>query len=135
MGSIDVIAGQNATALEYNNLRSDLVLGKRKSGTETDSATITFDFSDKTKGSVRTVVLGGDRTLALDNVDVDQIFVIRLVQPSASAGKTVTWFSTIKWPDGVEPTLSTDVDVVDSFGFICTGTNEFDGYIVGQNLQ
>lgn len=96
----------------------------------TDGSTITFDLS---LGNVHTVTLGGNRTLALSNGSTGQAFVIRLLQ-DGTGSRTVTWFSTIKWPGGVTPTLTTTASKADMFGFITTGTNTYDGFIVGQNL-
>lgn len=98
--------------------------------TATDGSTITFDLST---GNIQQVTLGGNRTLALSNVSVGQAFVIRLIQ-DGSGSRTVTWFSTIKWPRAVIPILTTTAGETDVFGFICTSTGNYDGYIVGQNL-
>lgn len=83
--------------------------------------------------NVHNVVLGGNRTLALSNVSVGQIFTIRLTQ-DATGSRTVTWFTTIKWAGGSAPTLTTTVNKADTFIFICTSANNYDGYIVGQNV-
>lgn len=132
--SSDVVAGTNGTALQYNNLRKDLVLGVKNLGSETDGTTVTFDLSDTTKGNIRNVVLAGNRTLAVTNATVGQVFILNLTQDETGS-RTVTWFSTsIKWPDNVAPVLSTGANKTDSFGFICTGTGTYNGYIVGQNL-
>lgn len=131
--SSDVTAGTNGTATQYNNLRKDVVLGLAVQGTETDGATITFDLSDKTKGKVRSVTLGGNRTLAVSNGTVGQTFIIRLIQ-DGTGSRTVTWFSTIKWPDGTAPTLTTTANKIDVFGFLITSAGNYDGYILGQNL-
>ncbi len=131
--STDVVAGTNATATQYNNLRKDLVLGQGISGTETDGSTVTFDMSDKTKGNEREVTLGGNRTLAFSNVATRQRFIIHLIQ-DGTGGRTVTWPSGIKWPFGVVPTLSTGANKIDSFGFICTGSGAYRGYVLGQQL-
>jgi len=131
--STDVTAGTNATAIEYNNLRKDLVLGKKVSGTETDGVTVTFDLSNKTKGTIRTVTLEGNRTLAISNESTDQVFVIKLKQ-DGTGSRTVTWFSTIKWPGNVVPTLTTTAGKIDVFGFIVTSADNYEGFIVGQNV-
>ncbi len=96
----------------------------------TDGATITFDLNES---NLHTVTLGGNRTLALSNPTVGQCFIIRLKQ-DGTGNRLVTWFSTIKWPDGSAPTLTTTANKVDTFGFICTASGQYDGYIVGQNL-
>ena len=98
--------------------------------TDTDGATITFDMN---VSNLHTVVLGDNRTLAVSNVAVGQCFIIRLVQ-DGSGSRTVTWFSTIKWPDNTAPTLTTTLNKTDVFGFLCTSSGNYDGYIVGQNL-
>lgn len=98
---------------------------------DSDGATITFDM---TASNVHTVTLADNRILAVSNTSTGQPFVIRLVQ-DGTGGRTVTWFSTIKWPNGTAPTLSTTGSRVDVFGFITTGSNTYDGFIVGQNLS
>jgi len=99
-----------------------------KSGT--DGATITFDLD---VASVHTVTLGGNRTLAVENEDAGQCFIIRLVQ-DGTGSRTVTWFSTINWQDDTEPTLTTTASKWDVFGFICSAADTYDGFIIGQNL-
>lgn len=131
--SADVTAGTNATATEYNNLRKDLVLGQLIKSTDTDGATITFNLGDNTKGNWRDVTLAGNRTLALSNVSVGQRFVISLTQ-DATGSRTVTWFSTIKWPGNTVPTLTTIAGKTDTFGFRCTSAGNYEGYVLGQNL-
>lgn len=99
--------------------------------TATDGSTITFDLNTS---NVFSVTLGATgRTLALSNPTVGQCFVIRLVQ-GGSGSNTVTWFSTIKWAGGTAPTLTTTNGKTDVFGFICTGSGTYDGFIVGTNL-
>jgi hypothetical protein len=97
---------------------------------DTDGTTVTFNLA---ASNVHTVTLGGNRTLALSNASTGQCFIIRLVQ-DATGSRTVTWFSTIKWQDGTTPTLTTTASKTDVFGFICTGSGTYDGFIVGQNL-
>lgn len=96
----------------------------------TDGTTVTFDLSD---GNYQKVTLGGNRTLALSNVKVGQFFVIDLVQ-DGTGSRTVTWFTTIKWAGGSAPTLTTTASKIDSLGFVCTSSGNYQGYILGQNL-
>lgn len=131
--SSTVTAGTNATATQYNNLRKDVLLAQHIKSTDTDAATVTFDLGDVTKGSWRDVTLGGNRTLALSNVSVGQRFVISLTQ-DGTGSRTVTWFTTIKWPANVVPTLTTTAGKTDTFGFRCTSAGNYEGYIIGQNL-
>jgi hypothetical protein len=128
--SSDTTAGTNATATQYNNLRKDIVNSCKNPVSDTDGATVTFDLDT---GSIHYVTLGGNRTLALSNAKVGQTFIINLTQDGGGS-RTVTWFTTIRWINGTAPTLTTTGGKRDTFGFICTGTNTYDGYIVGQNI-
>ena len=98
--------------------------------TDSDAATITFDLN---VSNIHTVTLGGNRTLALTNASVGQVFIIRLVQ-DGTGGRTVTWFNTIKWAGGSTPTLTSGATKTDTFGFITTSSGNYDGYVVGQNV-
>ena len=95
-----------------------------------DGATITFDLDT---GNTHAVTLGDNRTLAISNESPGQKFMLRLVQ-DATGGRTVTWFSTIKWAGGSAPTLTATANKADVFGFLCTGTDTYDGFVVGQNI-
>lgn len=98
--------------------------------TATDGATVTFDLSVYKK---HRVTLGGNRTLALSNVSNGDTFIIALEQ-DATGGRTVTWFSGIRWSNGVAPTLATGANKADVFGFIQISTDNYFGFTVGDNL-
>ena len=97
---------------------------------DSDGATVTFNMATS---NIHTVTLGGNRTLAVSNVAVGQCFMLRLSQ-DGSAPRTVTWFSTIKWAGGAAPTLTATNNKADMIGFVCTSANNYDGFVVGQNL-
>jgi hypothetical protein len=99
--------------------------------TNTDGPNITFDLN---ASDLHTVTIGtGNRTLALSNASVGQKFIIRLVQGVSGSG-TVSWFSTIKWPGALVPTLTTTATKTDIFGFICSSGNTYDGFVIGYDL-
>lgn len=100
--------------------------------TAVDGSTVTFDLGSGAHKKHK-VTLGGNRTLALSNVMVGQTFMIDIIQ-DATGSRTVTWFSGIKWPFGVVPTLTTTANKIDSFGFICTGSGAYQGYQLGSTL-
>lgn len=128
--SSDVTAGVNATATQYNNIRKDIVTGRRILVTATDGATVTFNLD---LGNIQQVTLGGNRNLALSNDNDDQVFIIILIQDGMGS-RTVTWWSGIKWQDDVEPTLDTAAAGVDVFGFIRTGSGAYLGFPMGQRM-
>jgi hypothetical protein len=96
----------------------------------TDGSTVTFNLDD---ANTHTVTLGGNRELAISNEDAGQKFIINLVQ-DGTGSRTVTWFSTIKWAGGSAPTLTTTAGKADSFGFLCTGSDAYYGFVIGQNI-
>jgi hypothetical protein len=122
------IASDGEVTLSQRTTFSKAVKTPLKSNT--DGATITFDLDE---ASTHTVTLGDNRTLAISNEDAGQKFIINLVQ-DGTGSRTVTWFSTIKWAGGSAPTLTTTADKADSFGFLCTGTDAYYGFVIGQNI-
>ena len=96
----------------------------------TDEATITFDLALSNK---HRVTIADNRTLALSNATNAQAFTIR-IQQDATGSRTVTFFATIKWAGGATPTLTTTANKADTFMFIRTGTDTYDGFIVGQDI-
>lgn len=97
---------------------------------ETDGATVTFNMDE---ANLHEVTLGGNRTLAVSNVDKGQRFIIRLIQ-DGTGSRTVTWFAGINWPGGLVPSLTETQNKTDVFSFICTDLNTYDGFVVGYNL-
>ena len=96
-----------------------------------DGATVTFDLNE---ANVHTVTLGGNRTFAISNETAGQKFIIRILQDGTGSRLVSTWFSTIKWAGGSAPTLTTTAGKADVVGFIVTGTDTYDGFVVGQNI-
>lgn len=100
----------------------------------TDGSTVTFNLRTSPK---QQVTLGGNRTLALSSGSYKKglVFALKLIQ-DGTGSRTVTWFSTIRWPGGVAPTLATAAGKSDWFCFICVdddGSPVFD--CVGQSLN
>ena len=122
------IASDGEVTLSQRTTFSKAVKTPLKSNT--DGATVTFNLDE---ASTHTVTLGDNRTLAISNEDAGQKFIINLVQ-DGTGSRTVTWFSTIKWAGGSAPTLTTTANKADSFGFLCTGTDAYYGFVIGQNI-
>ncbi len=93
--------------------------------------TATLDLS---KGGFHFITMpAGNITIALSNPTTGQPFLIKIIQDSVGS-RTVTWFTTIKWAGGSAPTLTTTANKADELGFITTGSNTYDGVIVGTNI-
>ena len=91
----------------------------------TDGGTINWDTS---LGSVATVTLGGNRTIAAPtNLKIGS-YILHIIQ-DGSGNRTVTWNSIFKWPAGVAPVLTTTGNRRDLFSFVCDGTNLYGSYL------
>ena len=102
-----------------------------QSYTPAGAATATLDCSLADRHLI--TMPAGNITIALSNVTVGQYVQVEITQDGGGS-RTVTWFTTIKWAGGVAPTLTTTASKRDVLGFICTGTDTYDGYIIGQNI-
>ena len=136
-GRIGLGAGQGASTATVGHIdvvaHSGCIMASGIRGcleTSTDQAVGNFDIASST---AHNVVLGGNRTLAVKNTRAGDRFILRLTQ-DGGGNRTVTWFSTIKWAGGSAPTLTTTGSKADVVGFLCTGTNAFDGFVIGQNI-
>jgi hypothetical protein len=81
----------------------------------------------------RITMPAGNITIALSNDTNAVHFQVSITQDGVG-GRTVTWFSTIKWPGGNAPTLTTTAGKRDTFGFERTGSGTYDGFIIGMNI-
>lgn len=95
------------------------------------AATVTLDVAT---GGIHSITMpAGNITIAVSNEAVGQCFLVEITQ-DGTGSRTVTWFSTIKWAGGSAPTLTTTANKRDVFGFRVTGTDTYDGFVVGANL-
>ncbi len=70
-------------------------------------------------------------TFTVTGATNNQVFMVSILQgttPSTIAG----WFATVRWAGGTAPTLTPTNAKRDTFIFIRTGTNTYDGFVVGQ---
>lgn len=99
--------------------------------TPAGGATATLDCAADNRHSI--TMPAGNITIALSNITVGQIIIVEITQDSGGS-RTVTWFSTIRWAGGSAPTLTTTANKRDVFGFICTGSGTYDGYVIAFNI-
>jgi hypothetical protein len=128
----NVAAGDDGTATWADQVYDDIgnLFDDKTMNAASDGATVTFDMNTS---CIHTVTLGGNRILAVTNDIDNRLFMIRLVQDGAG-GRTVTWWSGIKWPGGTPPALSSDPGAIDTFIFLRSGSGAYDGYFGGFRL-
>ena len=72
-------------------------------------------------------------TLTVENETVGQRFIVRVTQ-DGTGSRALNFFSGISWAGGSAPTLTTTANKTDVFGFLCTATDTYDGFVIGQNI-
>lgn len=127
------VAGTNVAVAEFGApVVTDIqaIIDDKRVYTASDGTTVTFD---QDNGAIQKVQLGGNRTLALSNVESNSIIFV-ILQQDATGSRTVTWFSGIKWDDGVTPTLTTTANKYDAFAFIQLSVGSYLGMTMGLNM-
>jgi hypothetical protein len=92
--------------------------------TATDGATVTFALAASQR---QIVTLGGNRTLALSG-DADGMSFTVVLKQDGTGGRTVTWWSGIKWAGGATPTLTATAGKYDVFAFVRIAAGEYLGF-------
>jgi len=126
----DAITIANGGACTFPQLTTFSKATKPTLKANTDAGTVTFDVNE---ANTHTVTIGANRIFAISNETAGQKFMIRILQ-DGTGSRTVTWFSTIKWAGGSAPTLTTTGGKADVVGFIVTGTDTYDGFVIGLNI-
>lgn len=119
------------TTLEGKTLSDSVLDPISETYTPSAAATATLDLA--LSNEHRITMPAGNITIALSNPTNAQKFIVAITQDSGGS-RTVTWFSTIRWVNGVAPTLTITANKRDVFGFIRTGSGTYDGFIIGQNI-
>jgi hypothetical protein len=83
-----------------------------------------------TNGTVQIITLTGNATITMPTATSGKSFILLLKQ-DATGSRTVTW-STVKWPGGTAPTITSTASKQDIYSFFADGTNWY-GITVGQN--
>lgn len=98
----------------------------------TVSGTTTLNLGTATRHLINMPNSAGAVTLALSNVTANQPFIVEVLQGTAGNG-TIVWFSTIDWFNSgtSAPSQGTTPSRKASYGFIATGTANFQGYPIG----
>jgi len=89
---------------------------------------------DGSTANIFTRTLASSETFTQSNFSAGQCFMVEVTQGSGTS-YTVTWFSGITWvtSGGTAPTQTTVSNGKTTYGFRCTGTNTFLGYLIGTN--
>lgn len=86
---------------------------------------------DGSLGNVFTRTLAASETFTQSNFTAGQCFMVEVKQGSGTT-YTVTWFSGITWitSGATAPVQTTTTNGFTTYGFRCTGSNTFNGYLI-----
>lgn len=87
---------------------------------------------DGSAGNYFTRTLTSSQTFTQSNFSTGQNFIVVLTQGSGTTYNP-TWWIGITWvtSGGTAPTMTTTSNGITTYGFTCTGTNTFLGYLIG----
>jgi hypothetical protein len=86
---------------------------------------------DGSTANIFTRTLAASETFTQSNFSTGQCFMVVVKQGSGTT-YTVTWFATVTWitSGGTAPVQTTTTNGYTSYGFRCTGSNTFEGYLI-----
>lgn len=90
------------------------------------STAITLNLAN---GTVQIITLTGSPTITMPTATAGKSFILLL--KTGTGSYTVTW-STVKWPGGTAPTITSTASRMDIYSFVSDGTNWY-GATGGQN--
>jgi hypothetical protein len=85
-------------------------------------------------GNDITLTSGDNLTVTMPAVAQGGFCWARVRQPSSGTTTNTVTFTSVKWPAGTAPTMSTGASVVDFYQFLSDGT-AWEGFIGGQNIH
>jgi hypothetical protein len=132
-GATDV----TATAAELNQLDGIKPAPLAPTGATytpaTGAQTVALDVSAGNMHVVTGHASGTAITFTVTGATNNQPFVVSILQGGTTVSTIAAWFATVRWAGGTAPTLTATLNKRDTFGFIRTGANTYDGFVIGQN--
>ena len=130
-GTVTIPTGASITTPTITKPAMNATNPTAQTYTPADAGTATLDCSLANQHDI--TMPAGNITIALSNITLNQCIMVSITQ-DGTGSRTVTWFSTIRWAGGSAPTLTTTASKRDVVGFRRTGTNTYDGFVIGQNI-
>lgn len=123
-----IVARDTTDTLTNKTLTNPVVTNYVETPYSANSSTaITLNLAN---GTVQIITLTGNATITMPTAVSGKSFIMFLKQ-DATGSRTVTW-TTVKWPGGTAPTITSTASKQDIYSFFSDGTNWY-GTTVGQN--
>lgn len=127
LGNTTISLGGTATSVGNLTLTNTTVTNYTETRFTANSSTaITLNL---TNGTMQDITLTGSATITMPTAVAGKSFILLL--RSGAGSYAVTW-STVKWPGGTAPTVTTTASRLDIYSFFSDGTNWY-GVTVNQN--
>ena len=129
---VQQVAGTTATqTLSNKTLTKPIINGSQQNVIALSGTTPTIDC---TSCNIFTLTLSGNTTYSISNVTLGQVFIVEVQQGSGTSYAN-TWFTAVTWltVGGLAPVQTAVSSGYTTYGFRCTGTNTYLGYILGTN--
>jgi len=120
-GTGDVKLGANLDAETHH-------IGFSEQAVSYDSGTTTVNWGNGNKASL-TFGAGNITSLAFTDPPTASNLLLKIVQDSTGSRTITSWDSSIKWANGVVPTLSTGADEIDILTFYFDGSSYYGAII------
>lgn len=134
-GKTTVGYAEDITKLDAEVVALETILGPN--GVEytpaTGAQTVALDCALNNKHIVSGHASGTAITFTIANAVENQPFIVSILQGGTTVSTISAWFATVRWAGGSAPTLTATLNKRDTFGFIRTGANTYDGFVIGQN--
>jgi hypothetical protein len=119
----------NTERVRIDSLGTFIIKNDYQEQTYTANSSTAITLNITTNGTDQVITLTGTATITMPTAVAGKSFLLKL--RTGAGGYTVTW-STVKWPSGTAPTLTSTASRMDIFSFFSDGTNWY-GCTVGQN--
>jgi hypothetical protein len=123
----DIVGTTDTQTLTNKTLTNPTVTNYTETqNTANTGSAITLSLTD---GTVENLTLTAGTTITMPTAAAGKSFIVYL--KTGAGGYSVTW-TTVKWPAGTAPTVTTTASRMDIYSFFSDGTNWY-GTTVGQN--
>lgn len=132
-GNIGSASATDAIAISSNGVITFSKATKPALNDLTEADAVAIDLKE---ANVHTLTLNRATTtlsITSGSETAGQKFIVRVTQ-DGTGSRALNFFSTISWAGGSAPTITATANKTDVFGFLCTGDDAYDGFVIGQNI-